>query len=441
MTESLDKPKKRVLGLTGNMWIYAFGVMGINLAIGLVNSYQAEFFDKIMRLNLVGIALIILAAKFISIVADFVIGNLIDRANFKAGKMRPWILFSAFPLFVFTMLSFAFIPFPETKGGEVGKYIYITFILILWNVSMTMADIPSQGMLKMVAGTPEDTNNAAGWANTLKSVALACSGVFITVVCMITGSGAVGWKEYLITAAILSGVGLILQLLMYFKGKEEYKVNASSAMSFKEMFRELKSNRMIQIVLVTYLLGFGRNIGLSIAVQASCIMIRDGIDLTKLGLGVMSGDACSWAIGLTSAISSMVTIILNPVINKKTWRKEILHHRGLLRLCGQLDFVFTVRSHACGNRDGRRTVFEKHLGNLDLSVLPRVRVRSQRLSPHGHDGRYRRLSGMENGQTYRRHAVCNPVDVQQTQQRFVGFFGAFIHRRNRIQRKQLCGRG
>ena len=67
MTESLDKPKKRVLGLTGNMWIYAFGVMGINLAIGLVNSYQAEFFDKIMRLNLVGIALIILAAKFISL--------------------------------------------------------------------------------------------------------------------------------------------------------------------------------------------------------------------------------------------------------------------------------------------------------------------------------------------------------------------------------------
>lgn len=48
MIESLDKPKKRVLGLTGNMWIYAFGVMGINLAIGLVNSYQAEFFDKIM---------------------------------------------------------------------------------------------------------------------------------------------------------------------------------------------------------------------------------------------------------------------------------------------------------------------------------------------------------------------------------------------------------
>ena len=92
------------------------------------------------------------------------------------------------------------------------------------------------------------------------------------------------------------------------------------------------------------------------------------------------------------------------------------------------------------DKDLERRIKE-YLGNLDLSVLPRVRVRSQRLSPHGHDGGYRRLSGMENGQTYRRYAVCNSVDVQQTQQRFVGVLGAFIHRRNRIQRKQLCGRG
>ena len=68
--------------------------MGINLGIGLINSYQAEFFNKILRADLMAVAGIILDAKFISIIADFVIGNLIDRANFKAGKMRPWILIS-----------------------------------------------------------------------------------------------------------------------------------------------------------------------------------------------------------------------------------------------------------------------------------------------------------------------------------------------------------
>ena len=149
--------------------------------------------------------------------------------------------------------------------------------------------------------------------------------------------------------------------LMYFKGKEEYKVNASSAMSFKEMFRELKNNRMIQIVLVTYLLGFGRNIGLSIAVQASCIMIRDGIDLTKLGLGVMSGDACSWAIGLTSAISSMVTIILNPVINKKLGEKKYFIIAGFygfaVSLISFLLYVLTPAETATGGVPFLRSIW------------------------------------------------------------------------------------
>lgn len=319
MTDLVNKKEKKAGALTANMWIYAFGLMGINLGIGLINSYQAEFFNKILQADLMAVAGIILAAKFISIVADFVIGNLIDRANFKAGKMRPWILFSAFPLAVLTMISFVFIPF----SSNAGRYIYIIFIVVLWNISMTMADIPSQGMLSLISKSSEEVNNAAGLGNTLKSVALAAPGVFVSFVCILTGSdGAVGQLQYLITAAIMAGLGLIFQLLMYFKCKEVVKSNTSAGMSFKEMFRELKNNKMLLIVFGTYILGFGRNIGLGIAVQATCILIRDGIDLSFIGMGTLYGDACSWAIGITSAISSMVTIVLNPIINKKLGEKK-----------------------------------------------------------------------------------------------------------------------
>ena len=221
----------------------------------------------------------------------------------------PWILFSAFPLAILTMISFVFIPFTSTAG----KYVYIIFVVVLWNISMTMADIPSQGMLSLISKSSEEVNNAAGLGNTLKSIALAAPGVFVSFVCILTGSGgAVGQKEYLITAGIMAGLGLIFQLLMYFKCKEVVKSNSSAGMSFKEMFRELKNNKMLLIVFGTYLLGFGRNIGLGIAVQATCILVRDGIDLSFIGMGTLYGDACSWAIGITSAISSMVTIVLNP---------------------------------------------------------------------------------------------------------------------------------
>lgn len=319
MTDLVNKKEKKAGALTANMWIYALGLMGINLGIGLINSYQAEFFNKILQADLMAVAGIILAAKFISIVADFVIGNLIDRANFKAGKMRPWILFSAFPLAVLTMISFVFIPF----SSNAGRYIYIIFVVVLWNISMTMADIPSQGMLSLISKSSEEVNNAAGLGNTLKSVALAAPGVFVSFVCILTGSdGAVGQTEYLITATIMAGLGLIFQLLMYFKCKEIVKSNTSAGMSFKEMFRELKNNKMLLIVFGTYILGFGRNIGLGIAVQATCILVRDGIDLSFIGMGTLYGDACSWAIGITSAISSMVTIVLNPIINKKLGEKK-----------------------------------------------------------------------------------------------------------------------
>ena len=96
-----EKPEKRFFGCNANMWIYALGVMGINFGIGLVNSYQAEFFNKIMNANLIAIAVIILIAKFISVVADFIIGNLIDR--FRLGYVIDYIdvLFVKFYVFNF----------------------------------------------------------------------------------------------------------------------------------------------------------------------------------------------------------------------------------------------------------------------------------------------------------------------------------------------------
>lgn len=314
------KPKKK--GLSCNMWMYALGIMGINLAIGLINSYQAEFFNNVLGAKLMVFAVILLASKFFSIIADFVIGNLIDRANFKSGKMRPWILISAFPLAILTMITFAFINF-KTRAG---MYVYITFMTILWNISMTLADIPSQGMLALLSEDGNEKNDAAGLANTLKSLALGCPGVIVTIVGMLTGSNVIGQKEYLITAGIMCGLGLIFQLLMYFKTKEQVVTRTSSAMSFKEMFKELKGNKMLIIMFLTYILGFARNIGLGIAVQATYILLREGVDLSFLSFlgfeGRLYGPAISWAIGITSALSSAVTIILNAKINKKLGEKR-----------------------------------------------------------------------------------------------------------------------
>ena len=329
----LDQGKQERILKPGNLWAYALGLLGINLMIGLVNSYQAEFFNKMFGANLMIIAAIILGAKFISIIADFVIGHLIDKSRFKSGKMRPWILISSFPLVAATMLSFAAFKFPGTQAGQIGMYIYIGFIVVIWNVSMTLADIPSQGMLSLLSPDGNERNGAAGLGNTLKSVALACSGVFATVILMAFGKDALDVTTYLVLAGVLCALGFGFQLFMFFKCKENVKSEGSSSVTFKDMFHELKTNKQILIVFLTYILGFGRNIALGIAVQATYVLCREGVDLSFLSFlgfeGRLYGDGISWAIGITSAVSSMITIVFNAAINKRLGEKKYFIIAGL----------------------------------------------------------------------------------------------------------------
>lgn len=131
------------------------------------------------------VAAIILVSKLVSSVLDPVFGNLIDKSHFKSGKMKPFILMSGLPFAIITTIMFVYIPFKSMAG----MYVYITFLSIIWNVSMSLADISSQGMLALLSPRADERNMAAGITNTLKSIGIAANGVIVPIICLITGSG------------------------------------------------------------------------------------------------------------------------------------------------------------------------------------------------------------------------------------------------------------
>lgn len=313
--------------------IYGVGILGLQLFIGYMNSFQMEFYNKMYSAFDSNIfyaaAIIILVAKLISCISDPIFGSLIDRSHLKGGKMRPWILYSAVPIALVTTIMFIYIPF-ERIGGTAGKavmYSYITVTTVLWNVAMSFADIPSQGMLSLLSPVAEERNVAAGIANTTKSIALATPGVFVTIVMLVLS--AITKKPdtdpsfirtyYIVTALIFLVLGTGLYLLIYFCNKEEVKSYSEKAVSMKEMFRELKNNKMIFVVFLTFILGFARNAAMGICVQAGGVLVGR---IKLLGMDLDPTSSATWLVGLTSAVTSMVSIVFVPMINKKWGEKK-----------------------------------------------------------------------------------------------------------------------
>ncbi len=301
-----------------SLWIYAFGIFGMQLFVGYINTYQSQFYTTVFNANLMIIAAIILIAKILSALVDPFIGNLIDRSNFKSGKMKPFILMSALPLAVLTTIMFVKINFASSSA----MYIYITVTTILWNISMSFADIPSQGMLALLSPDSEERNVAAGITNVLKSIALAAPGLIVPVVCALTKSSVITEKEFLITALFIGVVGLTFYVMIYFFS-EELVVSSKNKMTLKEMVKELKSNKMLLIIFFTFMLGFGRNMAMGISVQASAVLIKEGVDITIGSLHYQAaGENLPWLVGITAAISSMLSILVVPAINKKWGEKK-----------------------------------------------------------------------------------------------------------------------
>lgn len=304
----MEKQKKTLT--FGKILIYSVGIFGIQLLVGYINTYQSQFYTSVLAADLTKCAVIILAAKIISSFADPIIGNIIDSAHFKSGKMKPFIAMSILPFAIITTLMFVAFDFKS----DAAKYAYITVTTVLWNIAMSFADIPSQGMLAVLSSSSEEKNSCAGIANMLKSLALVAPNMFVPVICTLTGSAVITKKEYLISALVMGAIAIVFTGIMI-KGSTEVVKSEPNRMSLKVMAKELFSNKPLMIIFLINMFGFGRNMSISIGVQAAAVLLDE---VTIPGLGItLAGENLPLILGVGAAIPSTLSVVLTPLISKK----------------------------------------------------------------------------------------------------------------------------
>ncbi|MCQ2474511.1 MAG: glycoside-pentoside-hexuronide (GPH):cation symporter [Clostridia bacterium] len=294
---------------------YSLGLFGFQAIVGLLNSYQAEFYGSIMAADLAIAGILILVAKIVSAVFDPVVGNLIDRSSGKSGKFKPFILASIVPLLVLTAVIFLEVPF---RGTSLYIWIFVTYLL--WSLAMTLGDVPSQGIAAVLTPNPTERTNVVSIANTAKQIGFSACVVVVPIVCLLIpgGSQVFGYegekdtpmisKEYLFTAIGTALLGCILFSLIYFLNKERVPYT-SEKMTMGDMWRAFKSNKPLMMVIISYFLGFGRQMAMGIQVQAANVLLGSQNLVAVLGI--------------VTAIGSMISMAITPVLIKKFGERNV----------------------------------------------------------------------------------------------------------------------
>lgn len=294
---------------------YSLGLFGFQAIVGFLNSYQAEFYHAQMAADLAVVGILILIVKVVSAIFDPVVGNMIERKNSPKGKLKPFIAYSIVPLLVMTVVLFIKVPFTG-----VGLYAYIFITFLLWSMAMTLGDVPSQGIASVLTPNPDERTNVISIANTLKQIGFSAAAVIVPVVCIIIPGGSkvfgiedgakdnpISSTEYLATALVVGVLGCLLFSLIYFVNKERVPYSAEK-MSFSEMFRALKSNKPLMLVIISYFLGAGRQMAMAIQVQASNVLL--------------GSENYVIALGITTAVGSMISMAITPMLIKKFGEKN-----------------------------------------------------------------------------------------------------------------------
>jgi Na+/melibiose symporter-like transporter len=229
---------------------YSLGDLAANLVFQTLMTYLAYFYTDIYGLDTKVASVIMLV---VGLIAAFgfnpIIGVLADRTTTKWGKFRPWILFTALPLGVVSLLAFSTPDF-EYKGKVLYAAATYTLLLLLYAAN----NLPYAALSGVITGDMAERNSISSYRFVAVMFAQFFVQVFMLPIIESAGGGdkAVGIEIVMTWLAI---IGTILLLITFFTTRERIVPKPEQKSSVKEDLKDLVNSRpWVIILLVTTLL-------------------------------------------------------------------------------------------------------------------------------------------------------------------------------------------
>ena len=273
-----------------------------------------------------------------------IVGAIADRTNSKWGKFRPWILWTAVPLGIISVMAFSTPDF-SYKGKVIYAVVTYTLLLLLYATS----NLPYSALSGVITGNMKERNSISSYRFVAVMFAQFFVQVFMLPIIIYVGEGdkAVGIE---IVMTWLAVIGTIMLLITFLTTRERVVPTQDQKSTIREDILDLVKNKPWIIMLLITTLTF---VSLAMKGGSYVYYFENFIDASRLtsfinpvleflssvGINFFGNDPVSAGFGLFNAggiIFMIIGIGLSKTLADKYGKRNVF---GLFLLIATL-FIF-----------------------------------------------------------------------------------------------------
>lgn len=292
---------------------YGLGNLGANLCWTFMAMYVTMYYTNSVGLSAAVSGTIMLISRLLDGASDVAGAVLMERMNFKLGKIRPWFMIAA-PLLAISLYLDFHVPMTYTAQGK-AIYVFITYAFTA-AIAFTIYNLAYSSILPLISLDDNDRNITSVTGNIILLAGLmAMSYVTPILLTMWGGTEApAAWGSLSTVYAIICGI-LVFLMGVVFREKERPNEEPGETLRSSEKKEHFGQNiKMILTSKYTWIL-FGMFVGYYLFNGMAGIRVYYFMNV--LGDFNLYGTA-----GLLGTLGTMVALFIVPSLFKKFGREK-----------------------------------------------------------------------------------------------------------------------
>lgn len=287
--------------------------LGQNIIFMIVLQFLMIFYTDVVGIGAAAVGILFGIARTWDAVNDPLLGILVDKANPKKGKFKPWVN-AVIPLIPLVTV-FLFI---NPRLGSTGNLIYAYVTYIIWGMVYTVSDVPIFALATVMTDKVDERTTLITYGRIAAMIAAVIAmAVFMPVVT------ATGWTT---AAIILMTAAFLTMIPIKFLAVERITHDRGTGITLKDIYIFVKSNKYLLIFYSAFLITGIFNTVMVVQTYYAKYLLGDA---NLVGL-----------MGITGMAPLLILLPLLPRLIKKFGKKNIYVYSMLIGIAANIALYF-----------------------------------------------------------------------------------------------------